>query len=51
MTIDLTINSTNTKYMIAGRDKDRPSNGVSSEVMIDRDVFEVVEEFEPLRSC
>lgn len=41
----MTINSTNSKYVFAGRDKGRPSSGVSSKVMIDKDVFEVVKEF------
>jgi sorting nexin-29 len=42
--IGLTINSTKTKYMVAGRDKGR-SSGFGAEVVIDGDVFEVVEEF------
>ena len=42
--IGLTINSTKTKYMVAGRDSGR-SSGVGAEVVFDGDVFEVVEEF------
>lgn len=39
--IDLTMNSSKTKYMIAGRARSR-SSGVSVEVVIDTDLFEIV---------
>lgn len=42
--IGLTISSTKTKYMIAGRQRGSNS-GVGSEVVLDGDKFEVVEEF------
>lgn len=42
--IDQTINSSRKKHMVAGRDRCR-SSGVGAEIVLDGDVFEVVEEF------
>lgn len=41
--ISLTINATKAMYIVAGKDKDRPS-GVDAEVVFDWNVLEVVQE-------